>query len=592
MSAIFRQISAVTSRPNSGWLTLMLLLAVLVPSACLIWFMNQAVRNERLAVRQQLTEVYRGNLSLAQERLEVWRAQMTSLAETNNLPIDQLLRDGRADAVADVKQTFSYPTNLNAAATALQENVRGLNEAGKRRAAAILIIDAVGSNKLAEATDERGRLILPNLELMALEFTNAPNLLAALAAELNDYTKPMPSSQRRFLMRRLAELFPSQTHFPTLAAEELAARYLETSPEPVADATIKATAIPGVWQLSSARGRVVFLFKTETLQARLREAASAPAIASAVNLSILTPQSKAGNFLMAIPAGDAFPDWQLALALKDGDVFKTAASEQIASYVWVGVLTMAVVIVLAVFGAGLIRRQAAVARLRNDLLANVTHELKTPLSSMRLLVDTLLQSKPLREETAREYLELIAAENLRLSRLIDNFLTFSRIERNKISFDFIPVPAGAIAERAAAAVRERFAAGGCRFDLQTAAALPLVAADADAMVTVLLNLLDNAWKYSGDEKRITLSAAARNGSVLFAVKDNGIGLAPRETKRIFRRFYQVDQRLARTGGGCGLGLSIVQFIVNAHSGFVRVESEPGQGSKFTVVLPAAREART
>jgi signal transduction histidine kinase len=229
----------------------------------------------------------------------------------------------------------------------------------------------------------------------------------------------------------------------------------------------------------------------------------------------------------------------------------------------------------------------ALTQLRNDLLANVTHELKTPLSSMRLLVDTLLNSQPLHEQTAREYLQLIAQENLRLSRLIDNFLTFSRMERNKYAFGFKEVPAAAIVEGAITAMRERFAAPGCEFKTQVAADLPPVVADADALVTALVNLLDNAYKYSGEEKQITLSAGADNGSVLFSVKDNGIGLSPRDTRRIFKRFYQVDQRLSRSSGGCGLGLSIVKFIVSAHHGSVCVESQPGRGSTFIISLPGA-----
>jgi len=242
---------------------------------------------------------------------------------------------------------------------------------------------------------------------------------------------------------------------------------------------------------------------------------------------------------------------------------------------------------LGLLALGLIRRQTALTALRNDLVANVTHELKTPLSSMRLLVDTLLDSKELDQKTAREYLQLIATENLRLSRLIDNFLTFSRIERNKYAFHFHEVPASALVEAAAGAVRERFHAPGCRFDVQAAVDLPTVVADADALVTALVNLLDNAYKYSGDEKEITLAAGARNGSVFFAIKDNGIGLSSRDTKRIFKRFFQVDQEVSRSGGGCGLGLSIVQFIVTAHRGAVRVESQPGRGSTFTINLPVA-----
>ncbi len=182
---------------------------------------------------------------------------------------------------------------------------------------------------------------------------------------------------------------------------------------------------------------------------------------------------------------------------------------------------------------------------------------------------------------------MIAKENVRLSRLIDNFLTFSRIERNKYAFDFNETPAASIAESTAGAVRERFQPPGCRFEVNIAPNLPSVMADADAMVTALLNLLENAWKYSGEDKQITLAASAVDGSVCFAVRDNGIGLSPRDTKRIFKRFYQVDQRLSRSGGGCGLGLSIVKFVVEAHRGNIQVESEPGRGSTFTITLPAA-----
>jgi signal transduction histidine kinase len=130
--------------------------------------------------------------------------------------------------------------------------------------------------------------------------------------------------------------------------------------------------------------------------------------------------------------------------------------------------------------------------------------------------------------------------------------------------------------------------GERRFEAHLAPNLPEIVGDADALVTALLNLLDNAWKYSGDDKRIVLRAAAQNGSVQFAVEDHGIGLAPRESARVFERFYQADQRLARTAGGCGLGLTIVQSIVAAHRGTVEVASEAGRGSTFTIKLPAAR----
>ena len=225
------------------------------------------------------------------------------------------------------------------------------------------------------------------------------------------------------------------------------------------------------------------------------------------------------------------------------------------------------------------------ARLKNDLVANVSHELKTPLTAMRALVDTLLDTERFDEKTTREYLQLLATENARLSRLIENFLAFSRLERNKFKFQFESIDPKQVVNGAVAAMGER--AG--KVTVEAAAQLPSVRGDRDALVTAMLNLLDNAWKYSGDEKRIVLRAEARNGVVCFAVEDNGIGLSPGETKRVFRRFYQTDQRLARTAGGCGLGLSIVQSIVDAHHGSVRVESEPGIGSTFTIEIPAVTE---
>jgi signal transduction histidine kinase len=235
----------------------------------------------------------------------------------------------------------------------------------------------------------------------------------------------------------------------------------------------------------------------------------------------------------------------------------------------------------------LLRRQTTLARLKNDLAATVSHELKTPLASMRVLVDTLLSSEKLNEQTTREYLQLIAQENERLSRLIQNFLTFSRMERKKHTFLLSPLPASEIIDAAVDAVRERFQAPGCSFEAQVDPDLPIVMCDRDALAAALINLLDNAWKYSGDIKHIVLRARSESGKVIFSVQDNGIGIARSDSKRIFQSFYQIDQRLSRAESGCGLGLSIVQFITTAHDGDVSVESEPGRGSTFTICLPAA-----
>jgi signal transduction histidine kinase len=643
VKALGGKLTIGAGRPSGSWLMLLLLLAVLVPSVCLLWFMNQAVQNERLAVRQKLVDAYRVNLAVMQSQLEAcWRQTGDTLdAEADRLSPPTLfakqVRAGLADAVIclDAAGNVTYPglasapkpealdpawtgaeglepstpaeaaaayarlagpaTNADLAARALLAQARCLVKATNTEAAIVVLTGPLEADRYRHATDAQGRLLVPNAELMALELlkVSAPDqaraTLERLTKRLLDYDdSALSAPQRRFLMREVQRLYPEQVLPPMLAAEDLAARYLEAGPVRAGEATLRPTALPGVWQFASTHGRVVTLHQTEALLGRMRDGMASQLMPAAVSLAVLPPGKEFEQSLLTVLAGATLPQWRLALSLNDQRLLDTAADQRIASYVWIGVLMFATVIVLAALAVRLVRRQMALTQLRNDLVANVTHELKTPLSSMRLLVDTLLNSQPLHEQTAREYLQLIAQENLRLSRLIDNFLTFSRMERNKYAFGFKEVTATAIVEGAITAVRERFNAPGCQFETHIAPDLPSVVADADALVTAVVNLLDNAFKYSGDEKQITLSVGAENGSVLFAVKDNGIGLSPRDTKRIFKRFFQVDQRLSRSGGGCGLGLSIVKFIVTAHHGSVRVESQPGRGSTFTIALPRAK----
>jgi signal transduction histidine kinase len=209
---------------------------------------------------------------------------------------------------------------------------------------------------------------------------------------------------------------------------------------------------------------------------------------------------------------------------------------------------------------------------------------------MQLLVDALLDENKFEPEKTREYLELMATENRRLSRLIANFLTFSRIDCNLQRFEFTEMTPADVVRAAVQAMGERLQTPACHLEIDVAEGLPALRADRDALVTVLLNLLDNAYKYTLRDRRILIQAYRDGNHVVFAVKDNGIGIAPREQTRIFRRFYQVDRRLAREAGGCGLGLSIVEFIVRAHGGRVKVESTPGAGSTFRVLTPVSPQA--
>ncbi|HTS16376.1 MAG TPA: HAMP domain-containing sensor histidine kinase [Verrucomicrobiae bacterium] len=535
----------------------LLVIVVAVAIGCVLWFMREAVQNERMAVREELAEAYRSHLALVQAQLlKEWDQRLARLdgVESNASGFARGVREGLADSV--------------------------------------IIIDREG--RAIYPSDALKRSVEANTELLALESSTnrSSDAFARLQDRLNDYgADTLPSAQRRFLMHELRRMDPS-LQFPTLAAEELAARYVETNPAMPNGTVLRPTPLSDVWTVASPNGRMRALFTTAGLKTRLGGAIRESALPKGVSIAVLSPGEEAmsDSTIATMSLSPTLPGWRLSLSLDNRAQFDTEAERRVGQYFAIGSVVIAATLVLAIFMARGFGRQVQLARLKNDLVANVSHELKTPLTAMRALVDTLLDTERFDEKTTREYLKLLATENARLSRLIDNFLTFSRLERNKFKFAFARVSPQRIVEGAVAAMGERAHAPGCRVETRVAAGIPEIEGDADALTTALLNLLDNAWKYSGDDKRIVVRAEARDGHVEFAVEDNGIGLSSPEQRRVFRRFYQSDQRLARTVGGCGLGLSIVQSIVEAHHGAVRVESEVGRGSTFIMEIPAVAES--
>ena len=600
-------------RDSDVWPVALLLFAVVVPAICLLWFMNAAVRNERLAARQRWAEDFRPQLLSVQVHLEEhWRdlgAQLDDLARTNAPALafvkaaelglaDSVViftADGRmaypnlpaAQAAEELDRTWSDAgrmeyrekdflkaaqlygalakgaTNANSAARALQGQVRCLALGGKREDAVRLVVETFADPRFRQAVDAQGRCIAANVELMAYELERNEALAKRLQERLMDYSNAaLAAPQRRFLMKELQTL-KHAADFPTLMAEELAAQV----PASVRDVTVDR--VPGIdlWHRTSPSSRVVALFRGATMAGRIENVLGG-------NVKLIAPGVQDGEVLVSLPA-PGLPGWQMAVMMQ------RVPPPPVAIYFWTGLLVLAAMGVMALLAARVMRREMALARLKNDLVATVSHELKTPLSSMRLLVDTLLDAEKFNEQTAREYLQLIARENERLSRLVENFLTFSRIERNKHVFAFKPVRVREIIDAALRAVPGR------EFDVRIKPELPDVMGDPDALVTALVNLLENACKHSEKGNPIILRGETEEGRVVVSVQDSGSGIEGAELKKIFEPFYQVDQTLARKAGGCGLGLSIVNAIVKAHRGTVKVQSEPGRGSTFTVCLPTA-----
>jgi signal transduction histidine kinase len=344
---------------------------------------------------------------------------------------------------------------------------------------------------------------------------------------------------------------------------------------------MEETAIPDVWRLSSADGLVTALYRVSTI-ANSNRMLLGEADTSA-RFAIHAPGAATGPD--SVPLGPTLPGWQLSLSLADDRPFQEAARRRRTMYLALGSTVMFGIAVSGLLLGTSFRRQMKLTGLKTDLLAAVSHELRTPLASVSLLLENLLASRELEPQKTREYLQLMSGENERLRRLVQNFLAFSRMDRGMQSFRFERTEVAGVVRAAMLSMGERFNDSGCTVEVEEGPPGLAVRGDADALTMAFGNLLDNAWKYTPAEKAIRIRVSTDGENVAVSVSDNGIGIPVSERRKIFRRFYQVDRRLARERGGVGLGLSIVHDVVLAHGGTVNVESETGAGSTFTVRIP-------
>ncbi len=249
---------------------------------------------------------------------------------------------------------------------------------------------------------------------------------------------------------------------------------------------------------------------------------------------------------------------------------------------------VATVLIGAIITTIVLYREARVAKLQTDFVNKVSHELRTPLTSIRMFVETLQLGRIQDPERQREALEIVADETARLSGLITRLLDWARMESGRRTYQLSRQPVAPIVDLALEALEPQLLHQPAEVVREVPSDLPPVLADRDALAEAILNLLNNAVKYTGPQKRIVVGVAAGSaGDVCIRVSDNGPGIAGREQKRIFQKFYRARDPLSRTIEGTGLGLSMVKHIVEGHGGRITVRSEVGQGASFAIWLPAA-----
>lgn len=379
--------------------------------------------------------------------------------------------------------------------------------------------------------------------------------------------------------RRLEQALALQKDFPNLKLIQVAG-HQSRNPEPVwmpyGEEIWLLSLIP---PLAEERRSVLVAVHAENVFASL-DLAKMAANDSFSQINFVTGGETAGD-----PLGENFPGLKVAFSLKADHELARRWYLQRAFYVAALLLVLGVTL----FGAYLfwrdLRRELRLAELRSQFVSSVSHELKTPLTAIRMFAETLLMRRAADREAQTEYLSTIVSESERLTRLLNNVLDFSKIEQGRKTYHFEPTSLAEVVHTSAKALEYPLRQESFKLRLNLEDDLPTVPADGDAIEQAVLNLLTNAMKYSGESREIDLNLRKRNGHAVIEVTDRGLGIAPEEQARIFDKFYRAPSLGDKLIAGTGLGLTLVAHIAQAHGGRVEVESAPGRGSTFSIHLP-------
>ena len=287
------------------------------------------------------------------------------------------------------------------------------------------------------------------------------------------------------------------------------------------------------------------------------------------------------------PFKNVFPGLILGIKLRGTTIAAISNHLLRTNFVVLGALSL-------LMSAGLIltyrnvARELALAKLKSDFVSNVSHELRTPLALIRLYAETLELGRISTTGKQQEYYEIIRKESERLTSLINNILDFSRIESGKKEYTFRETNVADLVRTTLESYRFEIEQNGFQFEQKIDSDVPPLWVDREAIARSLLNLVNNAVKYSSNEKYLGVRLYRHNSGVNLEVVDHGIGIPAKEHIKIFEKFYRVGDPLVHNTKGSGLGLSLVRHIVLAHGGEVAVESAPGKGSKFIITLPLQR----
>ena len=295
---------------------------------------------------------------------------------------------------------------------------------------------------------------------------------------------------------------------------------------------------------------------------------------------------------LSFPFPENLPQWKLLLSENKPGFLTTLLKARSGIYLFIFILIALLMLLGFAFIMYTLNVELRLNKLKSEFISNVSHELKSPLTSIRMMTEMLHHNRVQSEERKSAYYSAMLEESEHLSHLIDNILDFSRIDDDHKKYDFIDLDLDELLCKFLESTRQRLQEPGFEIRYNPPDQVPVIKADKNAILQVFYNLVDNAIKFSGTSRQIDISLFSRDDELLFCVKDYGIGISSKEQEKIFDRFYRGDKPQRLGIKGSGIGLSIVKQIVEAHGGTINIESEVGKGSRVVVRLPTFKNDDT
>ena len=279
-----------------------------------------------------------------------------------------------------------------------------------------------------------------------------------------------------------------------------------------------------------------------------------------------------------------FPNYQIGISLVGQTIEDLVQQRALTNILLIGLLTVVLILGVWIVYRN-IKKEVELAQIKSDFVSNVSHELRTPLSLISMFSETLEMDRVKTDEKKKEYYSIISQEANRLSKIVNSILNFSKMEAGKRQYNFVDSYLNDVAENVYHSYKFHLEQKGFTFNIVKDETIPIIKIDEEAVSEAIVNLVDNAVKYSDKEKTIIIRTGQENNYAFVEVEDKGIGIPDKDQKKIFEKFFRVSSGNVYSVKGSGIGLSIVQHIVDAHKGKIELSSEVNKGSKFRLLFP-------